>query len=142
MNTTVILDSSVIAKWFFSEVDTDKALEIKEKFTNNSISIAVPVLLYYEINNILKIAVNSFRIDPKEAVKVYNAFLKLNFITYSSELIMRKTLEIAMKFDISSYDAAYIALAEYLQIPFLTADRKLLDKVTIKLVQNIKNYKY
>jgi predicted nucleic acid-binding protein len=138
MNTTVILDSSVIAKWFFSEVDTDKALEIKEKFTNNSISIAVPVLLYYEINNILKTAVKTFRIDPKEALKAYNAFLKLNFITYSSELIMGKILEIAMRFDISSYDAAYISLAEYLQIPFLTADQKLLDKVPVKLVQNIK----
>lgn len=140
MSNTLILDSSVIAKWFFPESGSEKALEIKEKFTANTISIAIPVLLYYEINNILRTAVKTFRIETNEATEVYNAFLTLNFIAYSSEALMEKTLDLAIKFDISSYDASYIALAEYLHVPFVTADDKLLIKVASKFIVALSHY--
>lgn len=140
INTTLILDSSVIAKWFFPENDSKKALLIKDKFSNNEISIAIPVLLYYEINNLLRTAVKTYRVDADEAIEVYNAFLKLNFISYSSELLLKKTLETALKFDISSYDASYVALSEYLKIHFITADQKLLNKVSNKFIVELKDY--
>ncbi len=139
-NTTLILDSSVIAKWFFPEDDNKNALAIKDKFTQNKISLAIPILLYYEINNLLKTAVKSFRIDVNDSIRVYKAFLKLNFIAYSSEILLEKTLGSALKYDISSYDASYIALSEYLQVPFVTADQKLINKVSNKLVINLKDY--
>ncbi|MGI8419392.1 MAG: type II toxin-antitoxin system VapC family toxin, partial [Candidatus Levyibacteriota bacterium] len=131
---------SVIAKWFFVEDDSDNALIIKEAFTSNKISVAIPLLLYYEINNLLKTAVKKYRIDENDAAEVYKAFLQLNFVTYSSEFLMEKTLAIAIKHDISSYDATYIALAEYLQIKLLTADQKLLNKVQNKFVIHLNNY--
>ncbi len=139
-NTTLILDSSVIAKWFFPEVDNEKALILKDKFIDRSISIAIPLLLFYEINNILKTATKSLRIDTREAIKVYKAFLNLDFIIYSSEFLMVSTLEIAIRFNISSYDASYVALAEHLQAIFLTADKKLLNKVSSKFILDLKNY--
>lgn len=139
-NKTLVLDSSVIAKWFFVENDSDNALKIKEKFTDNKISISVPLLLYYEMNNILKTAVKKYHIDEDYAITVYKAFLQLNFVTYSSEFLLQKTLEIAIKYDISSYDATYIALSEYLQIQFLTADQKLLNKIKSRLIIDLKDY--
>jgi predicted nucleic acid-binding protein len=138
--TTLILDSSVIAKWFIPETDNEKALLLKEKFTDNTISIAIPILLFYEINNILKTTTQSLRIDINEAIETYKAFLKLNFVAYSSEFLMISAIELALKFNISSYDASYIALAEYLQVIFLTADRKLLKKVSSKFILDINDY--
>ncbi len=138
--TTLILDSSVIAKWFFPENDSKNALLIKEKFTSNEVSLGIPILLYYEINNLLRTAVKTFRIDAKDASEAYKAFLNLHFVSYSSELLLERTLEIALKFGISSYDASYIALSEYLQVKFLTADQKLLNKVTNKFIINLKDY--
>ena len=139
-NSALILDSSVIAKWFFPEENNSIALAIKDKFLSNSVSIVIPLLLFYEINNILKTSAQSFRIDAKEALEVYKAFLKLNFIVYSSEILMVKTLENALKFNISSYDASYVALAEYLQIYFLTADQKLLNKVSSKFIADLNDF--
>lgn len=138
--TTLILDSSVIAKWFLPEADNDKAMVLKDKFIENTISIAVPLLLFYEINNILKTSTQSLRIDAQVAAEVYKAFLKLDFIVYSTESLMISSLEIALKFNISSYDASYIALAEHLKVMFLTFDRKLLNKVTSKYILDIKDY--
>ena len=136
----IILDSSVIAKWFFPEENGQLALKIKDDFTANVTSISAPLLLYWEINNLLKTATKRLRITVKSAVSVYEAFLKLNFIVYSSEELMAKTLKIAIQFDISSYDASYVALAEYLQKPFFTADQKLLSKIISNFVFDLKSY--
>ncbi len=49
-----VLDSSVIIKWFSEEEETKKALELREKYINGEIVIAVPDLLVYEIANALR----------------------------------------------------------------------------------------
>lgn len=136
----VILDSSVVAKWFFPEEHSEEALRVKDDFASNAITLSVPLLLYYEINNLLKTATKSFRINANNALSVYEAFLKLDFIVYSSENLMTKALKKAIEFDISSYDASYIVLADYLEKPLYTADQKLLSKVKSKFIFDIKSY--
>ncbi len=135
-----ILDSSIVAKWFLPEEGSEKALTIKDKFANNEISVAAPVLLYYEMNNILKTAVKMYRIDSKDAIKAFGALLQLNFVVYSSTHLFEMTLHTALRYDITSYDASYVALAEELQIPFLTADQKLLKKVESKFVLDLQSF--
>ena len=54
--------------------------------------------------------------------------------------VQYEALDIAMKYDISSYDASYVALAEYLKKPFFTADDKLLKKVKSKFVFGLSDY--
>jgi len=49
-------------------------------------------------------------------------------------------LRIALSFDISSYDASYLALAEELKIPFITADQKLINKVESKFLVSLKDF--
>lgn len=137
--TNIILDSSVVAKWFFpSEEDSKVALKIRELFLSKDISISVPVLIYYEVNNLIRTAIKSFRIDEDLAREAYQGFLELDMVAYSSQELMEIALERAVFLDISSYDAAYIALAEYLKIPLITADQKLIDKAKIGLVHNLK----
>lgn len=140
-NTSLILDSSVIAKWFFpSEEGGESALKIKDLFLSRKVSVSVPVLIYYEINNLIRTAIKSLRIDAALAKKAYKGFLELDFVSYSSEGLMEAALEKAVSLNISSYDASYVVLAEYLKAPLVTADQKLLNKVKIDLVQDLKTY--
>ena len=137
--SNIILDSSVIAKWFFpSEADSETALKIRDLFLEHKISISVPSLIYYEINNLLHTAIKRLRINKKLAKEAYLGFLELELISYSSKELMVITLENAISLDISSYDASYVALSKYLEIPLITADQKLLNKAKINLVQNLK----
>lgn len=137
--TDIILDSSVVAKWFFpSEEDSEAALKIRDLFLSKKLSISAPVLIYYEINNLIRTAIKSLRINEELAKEAYRGFLALDLIIYSSQELMEMALEKAILLDISSYDASYLALAEYLNIPLLTADQKLMDKVKSDLVQNLK----
>lgn len=139
--TNIILDSSVVAKWFFpSEEDSNIAFKIRDSFLSHEIAISVPILIYYEINNLLRTAIKSLRINEELAKEAYQGFLELELIAYSSKELMANALEKAILLDISSYDASYVALSEYLQIPLVTADQKLIDKAKTSRVQNVKNF--
>lgn len=137
----IILDSSVIAKWFFpSEEDSEIALKIRDQFLSKEIAISVPVLIYYEINNLIQSSIKSLRINKKLAKEAYSGFLELDLIAYSSKELMELALEKAISLEISSYDASYLALAEHLKIPLVTADQKLIDKAKSDLAWNLKTF--
>ena len=137
--TNIILDLSVVAKWFFpSEEDSEIALKIRDLFQSKEISISAPVLIYYEINNLIRTAIKSLRISEKLAKEAYQGFLELDLIAYSSTELMKMALEKAVSLDVSSYDASYLVLAEYLKVPLITADQKLVDKAKTDLVQKLK----
>ena len=140
-HTNIILDCSVIAKWFFpSEENSEIALKIRDLFLAKEISISVPLLIYYEVNNLIRTAIKNLRINKTLAKEAYKGFLELNFVTYSSKELMEIALEKAISLDVSSYNASYLALAEYLKIPFITADQKLIDKSKSDLIQNLKSF--
>lgn len=140
-NLNIIIDASVLAKWFFRHEEESKmALKIQDDFTTGGISITLPYLVFYEIGNLLKSAVIRSRLDEKKALKIYRDFLELDFEIYMTNELLQNSLEIAMRYDISVYDASYVAIADYLQIPLITADQKLLQKVKSIFVKSVEDY--
>ncbi|KKS12063.1 hypothetical protein A2617_04710 [Candidatus Daviesbacteria bacterium RIFOXYD1_FULL_41_10] len=140
MNKSIIIDASVVAKWLLPDEENLTANIIKKEFAKRDISISVPIFIFYEVNNLLKSAILSGRLDVKEAINLYEAFLDIDFIVYFSKQLLKSTLKEAVDLNISSYDASYIALAECLQIPFFTADEKLVKKAANKLVRSVEDY--
>lgn len=140
MKKTIIIDASVVAKWLLPDENNLIADIIKKAFANREIAVAIPSLIFYEINNLLKSAVLSKRISAKDSVDFYESFLNLNFTILWSKELLKNTLQKALDLNISSYDASYVALAEYLNIPFYTADEKLVEKIGSRLVLPIKVY--
>jgi predicted nucleic acid-binding protein len=139
---TIIPDSSVIAKWMLLDEDNVKALDIKNLFVTGQLSIALPALTFYEVNNLLRSAVKSQRIEPEEALRAFDDFLALNLTSYSSGSLLKKALRIALNFDISTYDASYLALAEELKSQFITTDQKLLNKVESKFIIKLEDFEF
>ncbi|MEK7517743.1 MAG: type II toxin-antitoxin system VapC family toxin [Patescibacteria group bacterium] len=141
MNTDIIIDSSVALKWFFPEEESsNESLKIKKDFTEKKIMISIPVLFFYEVGNVLKSSVKSLRIDSGKAKTVYEKFTHAEFITYSSKELFKDAFEKADSLDITFYDASYVVLADYLKIPFYTADKKLLQKIKGEYVFHLKEY--
>jgi len=50
----VVLDASVVAKWYLKEKYSEQALKIRDDYISGRITIAVPSLLDYEVLNALK----------------------------------------------------------------------------------------
>jgi len=106
MNTLVVLDTSVIIKWFRQEeVLAEKALALREAYLDGRLDVFLPALAIYELANVLR---------------------------YKSELsteLIRRSVEIARQYDETVYDAVFVALAESLGAPLITADEVLASKM-------------
>ncbi|MBI4096779.1 MAG: type II toxin-antitoxin system VapC family toxin [Candidatus Levybacteria bacterium] len=140
-NSEIIIDSSVILKWLFQdETHITPALRIKKHFESKKVLISIPYLFFYEVSNVLKNGIKKGRINMKIADKFYESLLQLELRAYTSKELLREAFNKAIALDISSYDASYIVLAEYLKIPFYTADEKLLQKAKGKYLYHLNKY--
>lgn len=122
----MILDSSVIFKWFFAEEGTDRALLIYQDIKEEKINLSLPRLLMYEIGNI----VLNHKPYSQEKIIVAREILEtlpLSFHDFTFRQ-WREIIEEAHHFQISFYDCAYIYLARQLSTDFITADKKLFEK--------------
>ena len=50
----LVIDASVVVKWFVPESDSDKALAIRDAHTKLDISLFAPDLIVYELGNALR----------------------------------------------------------------------------------------
>jgi len=124
----VVLDSSVIIKWFRRhEALREQALELRQAYLDGRIVIHVPDLLIYEIANVLR-----YKPDMNET-KVQQALQSLFDIRIGVEHInseaIGEAVSIAYSYDVTVYDAIFVALAKRLESHFITADGKLVQKL-------------
>lgn len=123
----IVIDASVVTKWFSEEEDTAKAVQYKGRHVDGSIELVAPTLLLYEVANALNYKPDFTEKDVKNSI---SALIDLSLsIELPTKEVMEKAVSIARKHDLSIYDSSYIALAESLDIKMVTADGKLWEKM-------------
>lgn len=123
---TLVLDASVIIKWFTQEEKREQAIDLREKHINGDIEIVVPDLILYEVSNALRFNPNFKECDIKEAIQ--SLFdIDINIVVPVQETL-QEAVDIAYSKNITIYDAFYIALAQTIGFDFITADKKLYEK--------------
>ncbi len=123
----VVLDCSVICKWFVLEEDSNKARSLIEAHLAEDIRIFIPRILFYEIGNVFRYK-HLTDIRQKES---FEALKKMELSTIDptfEELFLIG--RIASDKELSFYDASYVWLAKHLRCTLVTADRKLANKIT------------
>lgn len=120
----LLLDSSVVLKWFRqSEVHYEEAVRVRQAYLEGRIQLHLTDLLFYEVANILR-----FKPDQK-TVMVQKAMESLFEMGLPMERLssdrLARCIEVAFKYQITVYDAAFVAIAESANLGLLTADRKL-----------------
>ncbi len=122
----IVLDASILAKWFLKEGDSDAALDFKEQLTKEKIDIAIPDLALYETLNALR-----FKKDMPEQIIKDVLFSLLNSglqIIMPTETLLKEAIHISFAADLSIYDSVYLALANDLGVPLVTADRRIIQQ--------------
>jgi len=135
----IVVDASVVVKWFVEERYSGEALTIRNSFIEGLIDIAVPSILYFEVLNALKYS-GAFGED--ELKKIARILEDYQFTAYQLEgAYAEKTVEVAMRKGITIYDASYVALALIEEADLYTADEKLLMKTRdLKMVKHLKDF--
>jgi len=135
----LVLDASVVAKWFKYEEGREKALEIRDNFISDQEQITFPDLLILELANLLRFSRIYNQTDIIKAVEsIENMDIDIVVPTFE---VIKDSVRMAVENDLTVYDAVYISLAESLGCDFITADEKLHQKVKkLKFVKLLKNY--
>ena len=122
----VVVDASVVAKWFIPEVDTEKALRIRDKHVTGELHLAAPDLLLYEVSNALRYREDIAQEQLTEDVETLFT-LEVDLEPPDGHLMTRAAQE-ARSLGISIYDACYLSLGESKATSVITADRTLRDR--------------
>ena len=122
----IVTDASVVAKWFLDEEFSEKARFIRDSLILQKLTISVPSLLFYETLNALRY---THLYDASELASVARSLSKYGFNIHEPRgRLYEETARTSQKYNISIYDAAYLALASYLHTTLYTADLELVQK--------------
>jgi predicted nucleic acid-binding protein len=124
----IVTDASVVLKWYLADEEYgQKALRILDKYISNELDILAPSLLEYEVINGLIIAKKRGRIQEKKLLLGIDGFASLELKLINLSLYYPKVIQYCKVYDLSVYDASYLALADEENIPFVTADKGILN---------------
>ncbi len=125
LDHSLVLDSSVTLAWIYSDETTAAIRRLFDMVAEDG--AVVPQLWRLEIANSLTIAVRRSRIDAdfRRAALADLALLDIRTDPDTGTHAWTRTLELADRFHLTVYDAAYLELAQRRALPLATLDEDL-----------------
>jgi len=123
----VVADASFCGAWILADESSDIAEQLLSLIVRGKVELVVPALWHYEMNNLLRSAHKRRRLseeDAREALETLNQ-VPLTIEDLPEGPARKRILHLALQFDLFSYDAAYLELADRHKIPLHSADAKL-----------------
>ena len=122
-----LLDTSVAVKWFVAEEDSGKALDLQQAHLRDDLQLHASDILLLESANALRYAGLSEEIILQD-LETFSA-LGVEIIPFSID-VLNSAVNLSLEHDLAVYDAYFLALAQAMEIPLITADRKMLSRLT------------
>jgi len=116
----IVLDASAMLEVLLI---TPRGLRIEERLFAPNETLHAPHVLDLEVAQVLRRYCLTGDLEPARAEEALADLMALVIDRYSHELFLPRIWE--LRHNITAYDATYIALAEALSAPLLTADRRL-----------------
>ena len=135
-----VIDASVLAQLYVRDEEehyTDIADDIVRRSINDTLRLVAPQLILYEVPSAIHRAVRRKRLAEHDARLAIRHFFNLRLRTLGTEEslpdLIQSAYARATHLNCHLYDALYLVAAEVLDIPFITADRKLYRQVRDEL---------
>ena len=122
-----VLDTSIALKWFLED-ENDRAYSLAILGSlNDEYKPIVPWLWYYEMANVLLIQVHRKRLVFEEVEAFLDLIREMAIdIDTPDKLVILRLPYLAREHRLTSYDAAFLELANRLQLPLATNDKDLM----------------
>ncbi len=125
-----VVDASVGIKLFVNEPDSQKAFGLFARLTESPpVELFVPDLFFIECTNILLKYSRRFGRSLKQSQADLDDLGALALKSVSTADLMKESLKLASKTNLTAYDACYAVLAKQLNIPLVTADEPVAKSV-------------
>ncbi len=120
-----ILDSCVGIKWLLEEIDSDKAIRLRDEFRNGIHELLAPDIYPIEVAHALTRAERQRRITPHEGLTSFQDTIALSRELRPYLPLLPRAYEISSAMRIGVYDCLFVALAEREGCELITSDEKL-----------------
>jgi predicted nucleic acid-binding protein len=125
---SAVLDTSVAVKWFIQEEDSEKAADLRHAHGRGELLLYAPDILLMELTNALRYSPAVSAGEIPEALRLFPG-LEIPVIPFDPEALI-SCITLSLENDLAIYDAYFLALAQALEMPLITADRKMLSHLT------------
>lgn len=115
-----VIDASLAIKWFIPEIHSEVALQINRL----QAQLHVPAFIQLEIGSVLTKKIRRDELTEAEGDVILKEFTRLPLRYHSDGQIFHAAYKLALVTRRSLYDCLYLALAEAINGPVITADRK------------------
>lgn len=118
-----VIDNSVVSGWYLE----DQATPYTEHIANRLVEerACAPALWELELTNVLRTSCLRRRLTAEKAQEILSHIAGLPIDTDRHAVPRHELLALALRFGLSSYDAAYLELALRRQLPLATQDEAL-----------------
>ena len=126
--STAVIDSNVSLKWALTDEGfVSDAAALRRAVDNGDLELVAPSLWGYEVIGVLLVAMRRGRITIEASRKARDDILSVpvRFVDPPATQVY----ELAIRHNISGYDAAYLALALELNVPLWTGDHRFYNAV-------------
>lgn len=120
-----VVDNSVVCGWFIGNQATDYTEAVATRLLDER--AYTPVLWQLEFANVLRTACKRGALDAQSAHEVIDRVGALPIAVDRDMPGPAAILSLALRYDLTSYDAAYLELALRMQLPIATQDAALLE---------------
>ncbi len=132
-SASFVVDSSVLTKLFLNDEDlVEEARALFEYHADNRVELIAPFPVYYEVPSAILKAMRAGRIERGYARQAIDLFVSLTLpIVTPTDNSLRdmvsESYDLAEQLSRSFYDAIFVSTAQRLDLPLLTADKRLFD---------------
>jgi predicted nucleic acid-binding protein len=116
----IVVDASVLVDVIFRHPIT---AAIERRFSEVQWSLHAPHLIDIEVAQVVRRHVRAGDLDPDRGRESLEVLVDFPVQRYAHPFLLPRIWE--LRHNLSAYDASYVALAEVLDMPLLTRDRRL-----------------
>jgi len=123
-----VVDASVAVKWVIPEMLSDEADRVRD----GDDDVLAPDLLLVEVANALWKKTAAREISPREADAALDLVTRSGIDVRPAAPLLPRAMEMARRLGHPVYDCVYLALAEREHAAFVTADQRLLRRLSTR----------
>ncbi len=135
----VVVDASVVVKWFVPEEYSEAALKILRDHLNGRVEVHAPTIVLAEAANALRKYVVRSYISREHALRALRLLLETGLKLTPVSGLVDEALRVALDAGATVYDAAYVVLARRLNTILYTADERLVRMDTLSRIAVIRH---
>jgi predicted nucleic acid-binding protein len=120
-----VIDNSIVCGWIIDSQASDYGDAVARRLIDDRAH--APALWELELTNVLRTACQRQRLTAQQAHAKLAQVVSLPIVVDRHPVAASELLGLALRFGLSTYDAAYLELALRLQAPLATTDAALRD---------------